>query len=163
MTDSSLEGMHYEYTFFVFFYTLVHMQKSGGTRSHDTRQWALQTRTGGQWEQLLECCISVQMAFNLKWTSSSKYSGQKSKYTDIPIQKKIVGRVMTSVLTGPNHFLLGGINHRGEERSSVGLMAKLETAGFSGTQGRIVETFLPTACCRSFLKMNISITKYLLV
>lgn len=69
---------------------------------------------------------------------------------------------MTSVLTGLNHFLLGGINHQGEDHSSVGLMAKLETAGFSGTQ-KYSETFLPTACCRSFLKMIISITKYLLV
>lgn len=159
MTDSSLEGMHYEYTFFVFFYTFVHMQKSAGTWSRDTQQWALQTRKGGQGEQLFWTSVhAVQFRWSLIWNESSPPSIQSRKANMLTFLFKENCRTCHGISTDrPESFLLGGINQQGEDHRSVGLMAKLETAGFSGTQ-TYSETFLHTACCRSFLKMNISIT-----
>lgn len=105
---------------------------------------------------LNKCCMSV---FHLKWKSSSKYSWQKSKYTDIPIE-----RTMSDVSCHQywQAWIISVSRYKSPVGGPVGLMAKLETAGFAEIQ-TYSETLLCTASCRSIPKINISKTKHLLV
>lgn len=149
MTDSTLEGMHYEYTFFVFFHTFVHMHKSAGNWSHDTSQGARQIWKGGQWEQLHQTSVAFPFGSTLIGNESSPPSihGRKANIPTFLLKENCRTCHVISA-DRPESFLLGGINQQWEDHSSVGLMAKLETAGFPGIQ-TYSETFLRTASCRS--------------
>lgn len=117
----------------------VHMQKSAGTWSHDTQRWAMQTREVGQRERLFWATV----AFQFRSSSVGNVKSVRGKNANI-LTFLLKENCRTCHVIGadkPESFLFGGVNHQWEVHSSVGLMAKLETAGFSGIQTSS-ETFL---------------------
>lgn len=180
MTDSSLKGMHYEYTLppFSCFSTPSQHIAAESCRNLVTLRVHCRNRKAVNIMRF----VPLYQLFRHRWCVSNVKKKQQQKSSDqLSIFSSSVqgrkGNILT-FLCNENcwtchdistdrleSFLLRGINHWWEDYSSVLLTAKLESAGFLVTQTYSV-LFLRTASCMSSWpewKMNFSIVTCLLV